>query len=41
MEISESRMERVKGGLKVIDCIVLSAEYWCPNGTRLAKFAQH
>ena len=23
----------VKGGLKVIDCIVLSAEYWCPDGT--------
>ena len=21
-----------KGGLKVIDCIVLSSEYWCPNG---------
>ena len=22
-----------KGGLKVIDCNILSAEYWCPNGT--------
>ena len=24
----------VKGGLKSIDCIDLSAEYWCPNGTQ-------
>ena len=23
----------VKGGLKVIECIVQSAEYWCPYGT--------
>ena len=22
----------VKGDFKVIDCIVLSADYWCPNG---------
>ena len=22
-----------QGGLKVIDCTVFSAEYWCPNGT--------
>ena len=24
----------VKGGLKVIDCIAQSAEYWHPNGTK-------
>ena len=24
----------VKGVLKVIDYIVLNAEYWCPDGTR-------
>ena len=25
----------VKGGLKVTDCIVLSAEYWCPNNIKV------
>ena len=25
----------VKGGLKVIDCIVLSAKYWCPYGIHI------
>ena len=25
----------VKGGLKVIDCIVLSAKYWCRNGNNM------